>query len=321
MKSFSLLVGLLCVLCLPPGAGTDRQPAARLRQVEQALSLPANGQDPAERRRPTGPYLGQTPPGTSPRVFAPGLVSTDAHEFSCSFSPDGTEFYFTRRDPVKNRTLIMVTTVAGGAWTEPAPAPFGRGAMEFEPMVTPDGQRLYYTSDQPVPGGGQSPMNIWFVRRQGTGWADPTPAGSPFNPMKAMYVSMTRDLTIYTTDISQGPGSESIVVARPVGGQYPTLERLGPPVNSGKRDMYPYIAPDERYLVFVSGRVAREGGLFVSYRQPTGTWSEPRAIDLGMPAGLPTVSPDGKYLFFTAGERGKSDIYWVDAAVLRPTSP
>lgn len=48
----------------------------------------------------------------------------------------------------------------------------------------------------------------------------------------------------------------------------------------------------------------------------SGRWSEPRAIDLGMPAGLPFVSPDGKYLFFTAGERGKSDIYWVEAGFI-----
>jgi hypothetical protein len=46
---------------------------------------------------------------------------------------------------------------------------------------------------------------------------------------------------------------------------------------------------------------------------------EPRAIDLGLPAGLPFVSPDGRYLFFTAGERGKSDIYWVEARFLEET--
>jgi Tol biopolymer transport system component len=28
-------------------------------------------------------------------------------------------------------------------------------------------------------------------------------------------------------------------------------------------------------------------------------------------------SPDGKYLFFTSGERGQGDIYWVDASVLK----
>ena len=71
--------------------------------------------------------------------------------------------------------------------------------------------------------------------------------------------------------------------------------------------------------MFASERVDRNSGgrLFVSHRQPTGTWSGPEAVELGMPAGLPVVSPDGKYLFFTAGERGKSDIYWVDAGFLK----
>jgi hypothetical protein len=40
-----------------------------------------------------------------------------------------------------------------------------------------------------------------------------------------------------------------------------------------------------------------------------------------MPAGLPVMSPDGKYLFFTAGERGKSDIYWVEAKFLEDLRP
>ena len=79
--------------------------------------------------------------------------------------------------------------------------------------------------------------------------------------------------------------------------------------------MYPFIAPDESYLIFTSRRPPTNtgGGLWISYKQPDGTWSDPRAIDLGMAAGLPQMSPDGKYLFFTAGERGKSDIYWVEA--------
>jgi len=38
-----------------------------------------------------GPYLGQKAPGKTPEVFAPGIVSTAAHEFSCSFTPDGKE--------------------------------------------------------------------------------------------------------------------------------------------------------------------------------------------------------------------------------------
>ena len=59
-------------------------------------------------------------------------------------------------------------------------------------------------------------------------------------------------------------------------------------------------------------------GLFISYRSPGGKWGEPRQLDLGpLSAGQGMVSPDGKYLFFTAGERLKGDIYWVDASILK----
>ncbi len=41
-------------------------------------------------------------------------------------------------------------------------------------------------------------------------------------------------------------------------------------------------------------------------------------LDLGpLSAGEGVISPDGKYLFFTAGERGKGNIYWVEAAFLK----
>lgn len=71
-----------------------------------------------------GPYFGQKPPGTTPQIFAPGIVSTDAHEFGCSFSPDGKEFYFTRRETPRSPTLIMVSKYVDGVWTKPEAAPF-----------------------------------------------------------------------------------------------------------------------------------------------------------------------------------------------------
>jgi len=265
-----------------------------------------------------GPYFGQKPPGTTPKIFAPGIVSTPAHEFSCSFTPDGKEFYFTRRDPKRGQNLIMVTKCIDGTWTDPEVVPFIQNRMSFEPRVTPDGNRLYFTWEKPVPGQEGFGMNIWYVERKGEGWSNPINPGRFLNPMKAMYVSATLDGTIYTSEISGGPGTEGIAVARLIDGKYKSLERLAAPINVGAQDMYPYIAPDESYLIFASRRQSppSSSGLFVSFRNPDRTWGEPRAIDLGLPAGLPLISPDGKYLFFTAGERGKSDIYWVEARFL-----
>ena len=41
------------------------------------------------------PHLGRKPPGVPPEVFAPGVVSTGAHDFAGSFSPDGKYLFFS----------------------------------------------------------------------------------------------------------------------------------------------------------------------------------------------------------------------------------
>lgn len=277
----------------------------------------------SEGQTPKGPYLGQKPPGTTPAVFAPGFVSTEAHEFSCSFTPDGTEFYFARRDPELGFPVVMSTRMVDGAWTKPETAPFVERSMSFEPIVTPDGARLYFMSGKPVPGQAGPPMNIFYVERGKDGWGAAKNAGAPFNPAKAMFISMASDGTIYTTDISGGPGSERVAASRKVGEAYGALEKLGPPVNDGTQRMYPCVAPDGSYLIFAARRPDEtpKSVLMVSFRTPDGGWSEPRLVDLGMEAGTPFVSRDGKYLFFTAGERGKSDIYWVSAEVIGAVRP
>ena len=293
---------------------------AGLSVLVLALSIgAAPQQNTAQLTNLAGPYLGQKPPGLKAEVFAPGVVSTGAHEFSCSFTPNGKEFYFTRRDTAQNLNLIMVTRLEGGRWTVPEAVPFVDNTQSFEPRVTVDGKRLYFMWGKPVPDQKGMPMNIWYVERQGNAWGVPQNPGAPFNPTKTMYISTTRKGTVYTADISGGPGNEHIAVARLAGGKYDKLEQLGPPINADARDMYPFIAPDESYLLFNSQRPsdAVNRGLFMSFRQKDGTWSDPLAVDVGMDAGLPLVSPDGKYLFFTAGERGKGDIYWVDAKVLK----
>jgi len=279
-------------------------------------------QAPADFPKLSGPYLGQKAPGMKPEIFAPGIISSADHEFSCSFAPDGNEFYFTRATE-ETPPLVMVTKLVDGVWTTPEVVPFVENTASFEPRVTVDGKRLYYTYAGKVPDSPGPPMNIFFVEREGAGWGAPQNAGPVFNPMKAMYISTTRDGTIYTTDVSGGPGSESVGVARLVGGKYEKIEKLGPPINIGKQDMYPFIAPDESYLLFCSKRPVEgiTSELFISFRSKDGTWGEPQAIDLGGKAGLPLVTPDGKFLFFTGGERGKSDIYWVDAKILDDLRP
>lgn len=284
---------------------------------------------PSEFPKLTGPYLGQKPPGQVPEIFAPGVVSTAAHEFSCCFSPDGREFYFTRRDPELGQNVVMVTKQVEGVWTEPAVAPFA-GPFTFEPFVTPDNKRVYFQTGKVV--GGDLLMFTMYADRTDAGWSEARDPGEPFNPMKTMHVSSTLDGTIYTTDISGGgsfvtnkgpvrPGSERLGVIRPADGKYGKLEALGPPLDREPKSQHPWIAPDESLIVYTvvrPGQTPANVLLFAS-RNEDGSWAEPRELDLGRPAGQPFVSPDGKFLFFTSMEPGKGngDIYWVDASVLK----
>lgn len=72
-------------------------------------------------------YLGQELPGNTPRVFAPGIVSTNGNnEHTLSFSHNGTEIYFTR-DPERNTYVVRKTD---DGWLQPEQAHFnGREAI------------------------------------------------------------------------------------------------------------------------------------------------------------------------------------------------
>jgi hypothetical protein len=263
-----------------------------------------------------GPNLGQDPPGTTPEKFAPGFISTAAHEFSCSFTPDGNEFYFTRKDPASGKNYIMVTNLQDETWSTPQKAGFINNNESFEAVSLADGRRIFFTMARP--GFYDGLWSIWYVRKTGNSWSGPMDPGTLFNPMKTMFVSTDLNGNLYTTDISGGQGHERIMTSSPENGEYLRFSVLPDPVNRNAKDMYPFIFSDGKILIFNSSRNSQsdKSGLYVSHLADDGSWQEPFELDLGMKAGLAYLSGDGKYLFFTAGPALASDIYWVSAKVL-----
>jgi hypothetical protein len=266
---------------------------------------------PQDQSPPKGPYLGQDPPGLEPKIFAPGLVSTaDVTEFSCTISRDGKEFYFTREAAATQFTIFFTKETADG-WTVPALAPFSGDFFNHEPYIPPDGNKIYWGSMRPMPDG-KSSYAIWIADRMNGGWGSPRPLG-----FYAMYVTSSRNGTLYYTD--RGKGGACLARAIPENGQY-KREILEEPLLSDYWDGHPCIAPDESYLIFDSEDrpESDECGLFISFKEDDGSWTEPvnmkRVISQGRFAML---SPDGKYLFFSAPGRGEGkDIYWVDAKIV-----
>lgn len=92
-----------------------------------------------------GDYLGQAPPGDTPVVFAPGIVSTIYMEHSApTFSPDANEvFWRVAQGFISNPDLPIVPKTmkrVGGRWTVPMDSPYGGS-----PFFSPDGKRLYFS--------------------------------------------------------------------------------------------------------------------------------------------------------------------------------
>jgi hypothetical protein len=297
-----------------------------------------------------GPFLGQTAPGRTPALFAPGIVSTGLYERDMAMAADGDELYFTI---MGGFSVILRCRRVQGRWEGPEVAPFSGGpvVMDAEPALSPDGKRLFFLSTRPKDGSAPKPgwvnQDLWVVDRLGEGWSQPRNLGAPVNSEEEeFYPSVTRDGTLYfTRGRDKGKVSE-VWRARWDGKGFSKAERLPEVINGAGPVFNACISPDERMLVFCAAD--RKGSLgasdhWISFRSAEDTWTEPR--NLGEPfngPGLQAISPsfsgDGRYFFFATNRRllpqkgprtyagiqqertqpgnGNADLWWVEAKVL-----
>ncbi|MDT8449186.1 MAG: sialidase family protein [Wenzhouxiangellaceae bacterium] len=297
-------------------------------------------------------YLGRKPPGVTPELFAPGIVSTDAVELNSVFTPDGRTFFFTRLIegpneqegyPGKTRPILFHMVYDDGAWSEPRPlrlfpdAPHTRAA---DMSVSPDGRRLYFMGPHPVePESERSDLNLWVSHREDGEWSVAEPLPAPVNSeANEIYSSVVADGSLYFT--SNRPGASASGASGLFRAQALDDGGFGEPVNAGiepERGLGDtFVAPDESYLIFTGRRDDGYGGgdLYVAFREANGGWGEP--VNLGPEVNsdmldyCPMVTPDGKYLFFSRRRSDppggwpnvvEGDVYRVDAAVIERLRP
>ena len=97
-----------------------------------------------------GSYLGQEPPGMTPEIFAPGIISTEEkYELNSVFSQKGDEFYYeistTTQEEKKKGIyfwIIMISKMKNSVWTKPEIAPFSGKYSTMDMNFSPDGNRL-----------------------------------------------------------------------------------------------------------------------------------------------------------------------------------
>ena len=282
----------------------------------------------------TGPYLGQKPPGMTPEVFAPGIISKAGFHLhsSLAFSPDGKEIYFTRIvfEPLTQGTIYCLKQ-EGNRWTDPRIASFSGIFNDDSPTFSPDGQRLFFSSNRPLDSRDQADdLNIWYVERDGRDWRAPVQASSPINTGDSDFrCSISKNGTMYLSSDRDYRDNRSfdIFVARLLGDRYSLAKKMEEVITTRFTEQIGYIAPDESYMVYY--RYTRDDpsgvGLYISFRTKDGSWTEGKnmgALFNSPPEAVTqaaSLSPDGRYVFFL--RRYEEAIYWVDAKVIEHLRP
>jgi hypothetical protein len=293
-----------------------------------------------------GPYLGQKPPGMTPEIFAPDIVSTGLNEIGSSFSNDGSEFFFSA-GPDPYMSLITMKQRNDG-WYKPEVASFSGFYDDFDAKFSPEGNKIYFSSARPVMGKKSNGIDydIWVVERENGGWSEPENLGSAVNSEKAEYCPSTsaNGTLYYCSEKEGGYGEGDIYKSTYENGQFLSPENLGESINRQYFEADPYVSPDESYLIITCwGRADTigKGDLYISFKKADGGWTEMKnmgetinSVELEHSAW---VSSDGRYLFFTSNRKnkfskpmtygqyaaslyksrnGKNDIYWVDAKII-----
>lgn len=280
-------------------------------------------------RAPDLDYFGAPPPGNTPEIFAPGIVSRpDRFEARIAFSPDGRDCFLTETDATFSHPTMLAAHRDAGGWTAFAPAPFA-AKFKFchEPFFSADNRRLYFTAD----GNEAEPRNLrdfWMVERTDRGWTEPTRLPAPINSDAIEFcLSEAADGTLVFA--SNRPGGQGIFDLYRVEPHGDRAINLGSPINTAGPEFDPCLAADGSFLIFAGA--ARDGGqnldLLISYRTGAHQWTAPAPlpgkVNTAANEYAPVLSPDGRYLFFVRHDGKQSDVFWISTASFRspPSAP
>jgi Tol biopolymer transport system component len=279
------------------------------------------------------PYLGQSVPGPTPELFAPGIVNTDAIEINGVFTPAGRTFFFARQ--LDGVFAICRSDFQETGWAVPTPMvvyPDGARALAVDMTVSADGKSLYFLGQHAYKDESGPPnLDIWVVRRDGDSWGlaerVPPPVSTEF---PESYPVVVEDGSLYFS--SQRPGGYGMYdiyrAQRREDGGFEEPVNLGPSVNTEFHEGDTFVAPDESYLILSSSRPGGLGqnDLYVALRGGAGGWSTPEnlgpVINSDQTDFCPMVTPDGKYLFYSRRtgasweDASEGEVFWVDISVI-----
>jgi len=249
-----------------------------------------------------------------------GVVSTERNETFPAQDPVTGALWFSVYEGSFADQSIMVAERTDDGWSTPVRAPFSGRWGDRAPRFSPDGSALYFTSNRPRPSGDEAgDMNLWRVRRTAGGWGEPELMPEPFNSAaEDIHAAVTADALWLASNREGGKGRSDLYRVARDG----TLFDAGDAVNDELSQPDVWVSEDETVMVLaITDHPDGLGGddLYISRNDGSG-WSAP--VNLGPGINTPeyeygpTLSRDGRYLFFTSHRSGSADVYRVPLDVV-----
>ena len=238
--------------------------------------------------------------GAKAELFGPGVISSGADEWATSFTPDGRTVYFSRGGAY---WTIVSSTLKEGKWMKAQVAPFSGRWRDTDPFVSPDGRRLFFVSNRPLEGAPQdkpqASIHIWYVDEVAGIWGMPHRLDSLINlggvSNYAPSVSANGTLYFCSRDREGHSGMQSYYSIWQ-GDHYDKPQLLQ--IEGLAETQDPFIAPDESYLVLLSGN-----DIYIAWRRGNG-WSAAENLGANVNNGdgnsSPYVARDGKTLYYSS---------------------
>ena len=240
-------------------------------------------------------------------VWTPASLSTDEFESHPAFSADGSVMLFVRSRADFTRWRILESDCLSGGWSAPRSPSFSGDGVEADPFFAADG-RVFFISSRHAPGKSGDDLDIWYTRRSGSSWAEPTRLPEPVNSPGAEWFPRFVAGTLYFgSDRPGGFGATDLYKAsQAVDGAW-SVENLGPPLST-EGDEYEFeISPRNDFAIVMADR-GQAGGRLYRTRRHGAHWSELEPVTQGG-AGFqvgPLLSRDGATLLFAQVAPGRS---------------
>ncbi len=276
-------------------------------------------------------------PQLEAKVFANGIISKDKRfEQSCSFSPDGKNFYFSYTDGEWKKSTIIQLSVSNPSQQDTLA--ITKSDYQSGQFIDASGKNIYVSSLLQT--GAIWHADIYTAKRTGEkSWDEPQQLSDPVNSIMCEWHPTLTDKGImyFASERGSDHSNADIYKAIPKGDNY-IVEKLNTPVNTKYNETDPLIAPDESFLIFASNRpngisegdmYLKDNGyeeldLYICFNKGNNTWTTPKNMGKGINSSAwefaPALSPDQKYLFFTRRKAFKttepSKIYWISSQII-----